>query len=240
MFQSSVLKRILISRAGRTAQDKRQSATHPTKPPVRFNVMSTLHQAITRRNLRQVRLLTNVGCDVNRLDSRMRTPMRLICDLSNESLGVSMTRLLLEHGAGVHQKDEFGISVFCCACIKQRTTLVECMIREREIPWLDKDDNGNTALHHAAETGNYLITQMIIEQMRKYDLNIDQRNNRGETPLLLTERLGHFHCAELLRCCGKASIAARDHLVFKNAEEWRRMWVEHVPRKLSSYFRFEH
>ena len=201
--------------------------------------MSSLHQAITRRNPRQVRLLTNVGCDVNRLDSRKRTPMRLICDLSNEPLGVSLGRRLLQHGAGVQQKDEFGISVFCYACIKQRTKLVECMISEREISWLDKDHNGNTALHHAVETGNYLIAQMIIEQMRKYDLNIDQRNNRGETPLILAERLGHLHCAELLRCCGKASTAARDHLVFKNANEWRHLRVAHVPRKLSSYFRFE-
>ena len=199
--------------------------------------MSTLHQAITRCNPRQVRLLTNVGCNVNRLDSRMRTPMRLVCDLNNESLEASLGRLLLDHGAGVHQKDEFGISVFCYACIKQRAMLVKCMIREREIAWLDKDQEGNTALHHAAATGNCLITRMVIKQMRKYGLNIDQRNNRGETPLILAERLGHFWCAELLRVSGKASTGARDDLVFKNAEEWRYTCVERTPIKLSSYFR---
>lgn len=201
-------------------------------------VMSTLHQAITRRNPRQVRLLTNVGCHVNRLDSRMRTPMHLICDLTNEPLGVSLGRLLLEHGAGVHQKDEFGISVFCYACIMQRTKLAECMVREREIPWLDKDHNGNLALHHAAETGNYSITRIVIEQMRRHGLSTDQRNNRGETPLILAEKRGHYHCAALLRASGKASYAARDDLVFKNTEEWRNTWAQRLlPTKLSSYFR---
>lgn len=201
--------------------------------------MTTLHQAINRRNPQQVRLLTHVGCNVNRLDSRMRTPLRLLCDLTNEHLGVSLGCLLLQHGAEVHHKDEFGISVFCYACIKQRTKLVECMIREREITWLDKDHNGNTVLHHAAQTGNYLITQMVIEQMKKCDLNIDERNKRGETPLILAEKLGHYQCAELLRGSGKASTGARDDLVFKNADEWRHVCVEHVPRKLSPYFRFE-
>lgn len=108
---------------------------------------STLHQAIIRRNPRQVRLLTNVGCNVNRPDSRMRTPMRLVCDLNNEPLGLYLGSILLRHGAGIHHKDEFGISVFCYACIKQRTNLVEVMIQEREVNWLDKDNEGNTALH---------------------------------------------------------------------------------------------
>ena len=188
--------------------------------------MLTLHEAITRQNPCQVRLLTNVGCNVNRLDSRMRSPLCLVCELNNELLAVSLESLLLKNGAAVHQKDEFGISVFCYACIKQRTRLVQCMIREREISWLDKDHKGNTALHHAAETGNYLITQVIVKQMRKYGLNIDQRNNRGETPLVVAEKLGNFQCAELLRDNGKASTAARDDLVFKNAEEWRNTWTE--------------
>ncbi|XP_078366245.1 uncharacterized protein LOC144650439 [Oculina patagonica] len=198
--------------------------------------MSTLHQAIIRRNPRQVRLLTNVGCNVNRADSRMRTPMRLVCDLNNEPLGVSLGSLLLRHGAGIHHKDQFGISVFCYACIKQRTKLVEVIIQEREIHWLDKDIEGNTALHHAAASGNYLITRMVIEQMRKYGLDIDQRNNARETPLILAERFGHLDCAELLRDSGKASTAARDDQVFKNAEEWRRTWTVREPRKLSTYF----
>lgn len=199
--------------------------------------MSTLHQAIIRRNPRQVRFLTNVGCNVNRPDSRMRTPMRLVCDLSNEHLRVSLARLLLRHGAGIHQKDEFGISVFCHACITQRTKLVAIMIKEREILWLDKDNEGNTALHHTAASGNYLITRMVIAQMKKYRLDVDLRNNARETPLILAEKFGHFECALLLRDSGKASTAARDDHVFKNAEEWRNTWTVRAPRKLSPYFR---
>ena len=199
--------------------------------------MSTLHQAIIRRNPLQVRLLTNVGCNVNRPDLRVRTPMRLVCDLSNEHLRVSLARLLLRHGAGIHQKDEFGISVFCHACITQRTKLVAIMIKEREILWLDKDNEGNTALHHTAASGNYLITRMVIAQMKKYRLDIDLRNNARETPLILAEKFGHFECAVLLRDSGKASTAARDDHAFKNAEEWRNTWTVRAPRKLSPYFR---
>ena len=201
--------------------------------------MCSIHQAITRRNSRQVHLLAKVGCNVNRFDSRMHTPMRLVCDLDNEPLGLSLGRLLLHHGARVHQKDAFGISVFSYACIKQRVKLVQCMIQEREIAWLDQDCNGNTALHHAAATGNCLITQAIIEQMRRYGLDIDKRNNRGETPLILAERHGQFWCAELLQVSGKASTKARDDVMFKNAEQWRYTRTELKPLKLSSSFRLE-
>lgn len=201
--------------------------------------MFSLQQAITRRNSRQVRFLAKVGCNVNRLDSRMRTPMRLVCDLDNEPLGVSLGRRLLHHGAGVHQKDAFGISVFSYACIKQRVKLVECMIQEREIAWLDQHYNGNTALHHAAATGNCLITKAIIEQMRRYGLDIDKRNNRSEISLILAERLGHFWCAELLRVSCKASTKACDDVMFRNAEQWRYTYTELTPLEFSSSFPLE-
>jgi len=112
------------------------------------------------------------------------------------------------------------------------------MIKEREIFWLDKDNEGNTALHHAAASGNYPITRMVIEQMKKYRLDIDQRNNARETPLILAEKFGHIECAVLLQESGKASTAARDDHVFKNAEEWRHTWTVRAPRKLSPYFRW--
>ena len=201
--------------------------------------MCSLHNAIGRRDFHQVYFLTKVGCDVNRLDSRMRTPMQIVCDLDNESLGVSLGRLLLANGGVLHTKDKFGISVFCYACIKQREKLVECMIREREISWLDKDYQGNTVLHHAAKTGNTPITNMIIQQMTKHGLNLDQRNNRGETALIVAEKLGQDQCAELLRYSGKASPEARDDVMFKNADEWKHAELERVPTRLSSYFRFE-
>ncbi|XP_068677977.1 uncharacterized protein [Montipora foliosa] len=198
--------------------------------------MPSLHQAISRCNTLQVHFLTKKGCDVNRPDSRMRTPLQLVCDLDNEPLGVSLGCLLLASGAGVHQKDKYGISVFSYACIKQRPKLVKCMICEREISWLDKDHQGNTALHHAAKTGNTLITKTIIHQMGKYGWNIDPRNNRYETPLILAEKMGHLQCAELLRYSGKASTGARDNLAFKNADEWRHTGLEREPTKFSSYF----
>ena len=200
--------------------------------------MPTLHQAIIRRNQQQVRLLANVGCNVNKLDSRMCTPLRLVCDLDNEFLRVSLGRILLRHGAGVEHKDEFGISVFSYCCMKQCIKLVSVMIEEREIPWLDKDCNGNTALHHASASGNLGITRMILEQMRKYGLDIDQRNDLGETPLISAKRMGHIRCAQLLRECGKASTAARDNHVLKNADEWRRTRTTRASQKLSPYFRY--
>ena len=152
--------------------------------------------------------------------------------------GAYLGRILLRHGAGVEHKDEFGISVFSYCCMKQCFKLVSVMIEEREIPWLDKGCNGNTALHHASASGNLGITRMILEQMRKYGLDIDQRNDLGETPLISAERMGHIRCAQLLRECGKASTAARDNHVLKNADEWRRTRTTRACQKLSPYFRY--
>lgn len=200
-------------------------------------VMSVLHRAVSHHNARQVRLLTRAGSGVNRRDSRMRTPMHLVCDVANEKLALSLAKILLQNGACVGHKDEVGVSAFSCACTQQRARLVELMINEREIDWVDVDHHGNTALHHAVLSGNKTITQMVMTEMLRYGIDIDLRNARGETPMILAAKYGHTECANVLRDEGRACVTVRDTTAYKTSEEWRGTLTEIRPLRVSRHFR---
>ena len=131
--------------------------------------------------------------------------MHLVSDIANEQLASSIAKILLQNGARVKQRDGTGVSAFLYACTRQRTQLVELILHEREIDWTDVDRDGNTALHLAVATGNRALTRMIATEMRKYKLNVDQRNAHGETAKALASKYGHTECAVALRDLNRAS-----------------------------------
>jgi ankyrin repeat protein len=67
------------------------------------------------------------------------------------------------------------------------------------------DDNGNTALHWAAEYGH----ASCIEPLVKAGANVDAANSQGETPLMLASAGGHEQCVRAL-WDSNASADARD------------------------------
>ena len=66
----------------------------------------------------------------------------------------------------------------------------------------------NTPLHVAAATGNVAITEMLLAAT---DLDLNYRNLRGETPLLLASSRGHRPLVQLLVEAG-ADAQIRDYL----------------------------
>ena len=184
--------------------------------------MTALVAAIREKRFRQVKLLLDIGVDVNGRDStKRRTALMELCYVEEESKAARFAKLLLGKGARVGLKDSRGMTVLSYACRLGREQLVCLMIEEAHNFDLNSaDDDGNTALHFAACSGNFAVLNLMIRALRKFKLTVDKPNRKGETALICASKSGNFFLARILVSEGKASKEARDLLAFKTADEW--------------------
>lgn len=186
--------------------------------------MAALNAAIRQKRFTQVKLLLDIGVDVNQQDSEMRrTALMQLCFLDDESKAAKYVRVLLERGAKVGLKDKDGLTALSHACKLGLEQLVSIMLEEASDFDLNSQDKlGNTALHHAALSGNFVVLNLLLNKLKRFKMNVDKLNKRGETPLIVASKSGNFFCARILVSEGKASKGARDYIEFKTAEEWGR------------------
>jgi len=88
---------------------------------------------------------------------------------------------------------------FTCSAIEK------ILAKARQLVDVKKDD-GFAALHLASLNGHYLVSKALIEQGQA---EIDIRNNRKQTPLLLAVSQGYCGLAELLVFKG-ANVSLED------------------------------
>ena len=185
--------------------------------------MAALNAAIREKRFTQVKLLLDIGIDVNKRDSEMRTALMQLCFLEDEVKAAKYTKILLSRGAKVGLKDKNGLTALSHACKRGQEQLVSIMLEEASDFDLNaQDKEGNTALHYAAMSGNFVVLNLLLNKLKRFKLNVDKMNNKGETPLIIASKSGNFFCARILVSEGKASKGARDNVEFKTAEEWGR------------------
>ena len=186
--------------------------------------MAALNAAIGRKRFSQVKMLLDIGVDVNQQDSEMRrTALMQLCFLDDESKAAKYVKILLKRGAKVGLKDKDGLTALSHACKLGLEQLVSIMLEEEgDFDLNSQDKLGNTALHYAALSGNFVVLNLLLNKLKRFKLSVDKVNKRGETPLIIASKSGNFFCARILVSEGKASKGARDYIEFKTAEEWGR------------------
>lgn len=183
--------------------------------------MAALCSALKTKRFYQAKLLIDMGIDVNARDPDKRTALMEICFLEEESKAAKIAKLLLQNEGKVGLKDKKGMTALSYACKFGREQLVGLMIDEAHtFDPNSSDTEGNTALHYAASSGNFVVLNLLIKTLNKLKLSVDKINKRGETPLICASKAGHFLCARILISEGKASKQARDKVSFKTASEW--------------------
>lgn len=185
--------------------------------------MAALNAAIKEKRFAQVKLLLDSGINVNKRDAEMRTALMQICFLEDETQATKYAKKLLKRGAKVDLKDKNGLNAFSLACKLGQEQLVSIILEEtNDFDLNAQDKQGNTALHYAAMSGNFVVLNLLLNKLKKFRLSVDKLNNKGETPLIVASKSGNFFCARILESEGKASKGARDYVEFKTAEEWGR------------------
>ena len=168
-----------------------------------------------------MRLLLDIGVDINRRDSDMRTALMQLCFLEDEAKAAKYAKILLQRGAKVGLKDKTGLTALSHACKRGQEQLVSIMLEEAsDFDLNSQDKQGNTALHYAAMSGNFVVLNLLLSKLKRFKLSVDMLNKKGETPLIVASKSGNFFCARILISEGKASKGARDFVEFKTADEW--------------------
>ena len=185
--------------------------------------MAALSSAIREKRFTQVKLLLDIGVGINRRDSDLRTALMQLCFLEDEAKAAKYAKILLQRGAKVGLKDKTGLTALSHACKRGQEQLVSIMLEEASDFDLNSQDNqGNTALHYAAVSWNFVVLNLLLSKLKRFKLSVDTLNKKGETPLIAASKSGNFFCARILISEGKASKGARDFVEFKTADEWGR------------------
>ena len=178
-----------------------------------------LLEAASQGKTKIVKRLLDTHASTNFANAVGETPLMKACSLAEDGARPRITALLLAKGCNIDHQDSSRQTALMKAVQSQDKGLVKELLSHNADITLE-DYEGNTALCHAAITGNTDIIKTILVEWKRHKLPIDCKNMRGLTPLLLAAQNGHLQGAELLVEMGGASSTIRDLDNFMTAGEW--------------------
>ena len=197
------------------AKGVRPTASH-------LDLKSQLLDAVQQEKPRAVRRLLDTRADPNCCTALSETPLMLACSVQSEEARQKILELLLKKGAKVDMQDSSGKTALMKAVILNDTETTFTLLNAHSDVSLE-DSDGNNALCHAARLGNEELVQRLVRESKRRKVDVDHRNMRGLTPLLIACQEGHLICARILVSEGGASPTIRDLDNFMNAGEWMKL-----------------
>ena len=155
---------------------------------------------------------------INALDNLGYTPINRALEYGY----MNIAKLLIEKGANVNIKNNFGNSPLHFTANKNDEEMVQLLIKCIDKTSINGQDNqGNTPLHNALENGYIKIAKLLIREGA--DINI--KNNSGNSPLhfavyenckevvqLLIENYANIHSNEVLTFLRTVGAPAIEYL----------------------------
>ena len=187
-----------------------------------LDLKSQLLDAVQQEKPRVVRRLLDTRADPNCCTALSETPLMLACSVQNEDARQKIIELLLRKGAKVDAQDSCGKTALMKAVILNDIETSLTLLNAHSDVSLE-DSDGNNALCHAAKLGNENLVQRLVRECKRGKVDVDHRNMRGLTPLLIACQEGHLICARILVSEGGASPTIRDLDNFMNASEWMKL-----------------
>lgn len=112
--------------------------------------------------------------------------------------------VLVKHGASCEVPDTSGWVPLVTALKNFQPEAVNYLLERTKLTVVDKD--GNSLLHHAAETGDTTMVELLLE---KHAEMLKKVSNNGATPLHHAARHGHLEITRLF-CATGADVEALD------------------------------
>ncbi|RLN86781.1 hypothetical protein BBJ28_00026226, partial [Nothophytophthora sp. Chile5] len=176
--------------------------------------------AAKRGNIEIVRLLIEKNADVNR---KRRDDMTAL-HLATERGHTEMVDLLLSHGADADAKNWERLTPLMMAATRGHEEIVKLLLEsnanveltegaERTAMVLEylqlRRSDGMRALHFAVKEGHYEVVSMLL----RHGADVDAKNQKGRTPLMLAAFEGHEEISQLL-LANSANLDLRDDYGF--------------------------
>ena len=102
---------------------------------------------------------------------------------------------LLEKGAKVNSKDEFGRTSLSWAAFEGHEAVVKLLLARHDVEADLKDAWGRTPLSWAAESGRKAVVKLLMERK---GVEVDSKDEQGQTPLSRAAMNGHEAVVKLL------------------------------------------
>ena len=160
---------------------------------------AALLNAATSGQITQVKSLLAQGANANIADRNGWTPLMRAAELGH----AEVARALLDNGAKLNMKQRTGWTALLLACRSGHADVVKMLLDSKA--GIDQKIKGKSAFHFAAESGCAGCLGALL--LRKKD-QINQKDNDGQTPLLLAARAGKPEAVKIL-LTNKAKVGAR-------------------------------
>ena len=150
-----------------------------------------------------------------------------------DSAPVEIPKMLIDEGAIADVMNRFGWTPFMHASFNGNLALMQ-LLQKHNAVLLARNHQGRSALTYASVSGNPEALRWLLNNLfSRKQLNIDERDNEGQTPLMLSVQCGEWESAKLLIHFG-ADVTLKDHYgrtAFKHAtgqsDNGFRFWLYH-------------
>jgi len=103
--------------------------------------------------------------------------------------------LLVHQGADLKIKNNNGVPLLSLAIYKKKYEIIKCLLKHK-VDITEKNVSGNYPLIRAIQTNDIKCVKMLLNYGMENHINMDITDVNGNTPLILSYRLGHteiFH-----------------------------------------------
>lgn len=116
-----------------------------------------------------------------------------VMHLAAKNGAMHLLALLMKHDVNINRRNEFDRTPLMMAAMRGHKAIIRILCKKSDNLVTDEDQDGRTALHLAALTGNI----GCLKQLIKYGSDIAARDNFDMTPLDLAAQKGHL---EVCKC----------------------------------------
>merc|ERR1719494_472417 len=151
-----------------------------TAPPILTNRPTTLQKLFT--SIQQARLYnTKYMLDhynINLEDETGRKALSIACDINSTLVKNRLTIInwLMKYGCNFNLGCERGMSLLSWACFHHDQKLMSLLLQKvpMDINYESVDHHGNSALMHAAGTGDLEFVETLLDRMVSFGISVDQ------------------------------------------------------------------
>ena len=152
---------------------------------------TALMYATLRNQDRAVGQLLAAGADPNAAGSNGWSALMIAAAKGYREIAA----MLLSHGASVDQRDVYAWTPLMRAVYEGRTETVELLLTKADPDLSARDENGATALHHAAANNRLEIADLLLDHGAENAI----RDDNGRTPRAVAMSAGHDRMVQRLR-----------------------------------------
>ncbi|XP_051875698.1 ankyrin repeat and death domain-containing protein 1A-like isoform X2 [Pristis pectinata] len=144
---------------------------------------TALHFAVANQSESAVAFLLNHNARVDIKDKHGMDAFLLAAWFGH----LNILKLLVEKGVDRKSTNEEGLNALHCAAQNNQISIVQCIVKDLQLDLNKPTEKGKMSYHLAAENGHL----EMVEALREFDYNTQEKDKEGNTPLHLAARNGH-------------------------------------------------